>query len=159
MIVSGPSGASSSVGDDVPEDSLGRLEVDVPPVEGRPGGDPGQGTLELADVVGDEPGDVLEDLEGHRAWGELGVSPQDGETGLHVRGLDVGEQAPFESAAQPVLQRGQVAGVAVGADDHLLTGLIEGVEGVEELLEDLLLAFEELDVVEQEDVESPGSGA
>ncbi len=47
--------------------------------------------------------------------------------------------------------------MTVGADDHLLTGLVERVEGVEELLEDLLLALEELNIVQQEDVDSPVS--
>ncbi len=46
-------------------------------------------------------------------------------------------------------------GVAVGADDQVLAGLVEAVERVEELLEDLLLPFEELDVVEQENVDGP----
>ena len=45
------------------------------------------------------------------------------------------------------------AGMAIGADHHLFAGFVEAVERVEELLEDLLLAFEELDVVEEEDVD------
>ena len=45
--------------------------------------------------------------------------------------------------------------MAVGADDHLLTGLVERVEGVKELLQDLLLALEELDIVQEKDVDSP----
>ena len=43
-------------------------------------------------------------------------------------------------------------GHAVAADDDLLAGGVEVVEGVEELLLELLLAFEELDVVDEQHV-------
>ena len=45
-----------------------------------------------------------------------------------------------------------VARPAVGAHHDLAAGLVERVEGVEELLLDPLLVLEELDVVDQEDV-------
>lgn len=44
--------------------------------------------------------------------------------------------------------------MTVGTDDHLLSGFVQRVEGMEKLLEDLLLALEELDVVEQKDVDT-----
>ncbi len=51
-----------------------------------------------------------------------------------------------------------MAGMAIRADDELLARLVEAVEGVEELLEDLLLALEELDVVEEEDIDGSVAG-
>src|SRR5207253_4201356 len=41
---------------------------------------------------------------------------------------------------------------SVGGDDDLAAGLVEGVEGVEELLLDPLLVLEELDVVDEQQV-------
>ena len=54
--------------------------------------------------------------------------------------------------AQPRLERGDRARRPVGGDDDLPAGLVEAVEGMEELLLDPLLVLEELDVVDQEDV-------
>src|SRR5687767_6661179 len=42
--------------------------------------------------------------------------------------------------------------MAVGTDHHLLAGLVEAVESVEKLLQDLLFALEELDIIEQEHI-------
>ena len=44
-------------------------------------------------------------------------------------------------------------GKPVGGEDELTSPLIEGVEGVEELLLGVLLALQELDVVDEQDVE------
>src|SRR6266545_4582310 len=66
--------------------------------------------------------------------------------------LDVGDQPPLESGAQALLERGDLPRRAVRGDDDLPAGLVERVEGVEELLLDPLLVLEELDVVDQEQV-------
>jgi hypothetical protein len=60
---------------------------------------------------------------------------------------------PLERGAQPVLQGRQLLGRPVGADHDLLAGVVEGVEGVEELLLRPLLVLEELDVVDEQDVD------
>ena len=49
----------------------------------------------------------------------------------------------------------QVLGRAVAGENHLVIQLVEGVERVEDFFEHLLLAFEELDVVEQQHVDGP----
>src|SRR5207244_2671711 len=54
--------------------------------------------------------------------------------------------------AQPLLERGDLARRPVGRDDDLAAGLVERVEGVEELLLDPLLVLEELDVVDEQQV-------
>src|SRR5437763_1806331 len=66
----------------------------------------------------------------------------------HVRAPVAGEEAP---AGAPV-GRGQLGRWAIAREDELAAGLIERVEGVEELLAGLCLRAEELDVVDQEDV-------
>ena len=77
---------------------------------------------------------------------------QDRDAGLEVGRLDVGDQAPLEPRPQPFLERRDLFRRPVGRDHDLTARLVERVEGVEELLLDPLLAFEELDVVDQEHV-------
>src|SRR5207253_904065 len=69
---------------------------------------------------------------------------------LQVRWLDVGHQPPHESRPQPVFQCGDGPRVTIAGDDDLPARLIDGIEGMEELLLRLLLASQELDVVNQQ---------
>ena len=54
---------------------------------------------------------------------------------------------------QPVLEGGQLFGWAVGRDDDLLVGVVQRVEGVEELFLDAFLALDELDVIDEQHVD------
>jgi hypothetical protein len=78
---------------------------------------------------------------------------EDRDARLEVGRLDVGDQAPLEPVAQPVLDVVELLGRPVGGEDDLLVGVVEGVEGVEELLLGLDLALEELDVVDEQHVD------
>ena len=78
---------------------------------------------------------------------------QDRDAGLQVRRLHVGEQTPLEAAVHALLEAGEQLGCHVGGDDHLLVGVVQRVEGVEELLLRLHLALQELDVVDEQDVD------
>ena len=69
--------------------------------------------------------------------------------------VDVRRQSPFEPAANAVLEAGEALRRPVGGEHQLLAGLVQRVERVEELLEDLFLAFQELDIVEEEHVHAP----
>ena len=79
---------------------------------------------------------------------------QDRQPRGEVGRADVGDQAGLEARAQAVLQRVDVARRPVGGEDELGAGLVERVEGVEELLLGLGLALEELDVVDEQDVDA-----
>ena len=110
------------------------------------------GTFQLADVVfevvGDELGHILRQVEMEK----LCLPLDDGHAGLKIWRLDVGGQAPLETGAQTLFQTLDLLGRAVGGDDDLLVGVVEGVEGVEELFLRGLLARDELDVVHQQQV-------
>src|SRR5579862_6139159 len=82
-----------------------------------------------------------------------GLLLEDCDTGFEFRRLDVGDEAPLEAAAQSVLELGQRLRRPVGADHDLPAAAVQVVEGVEELLLQLLGALEELDVVDQQYVD------
>ena len=100
-------------------------------------------------------GDELDDGIVHRLALLLGLVPQDGDTGLDVRLLHVGDEAALQPGADALLQIGDLLGRTVGADDDLLACVVQGVEGVEELLLDGLAVGDELDVVDHEQVHVP----
>ena len=141
--------------DDVAEQDGGGLGVHLALVDGGEGDDPGESPFQLADVlldlVGDEGQDVLRDV----AAGGAQLRLEDRQAGLEVGRLDVGDQAPLEPGAEAVLERRDLLGRPVGRDDDLLVDLVEGVEGVEELLLGAVLAGQELDVVDEQHVDSP----
>ena len=122
-------------------------------VEAGVGGDANERTFELTNVGGDARGDELEGFGGNRAVIALGLVAQDGEPRLEVGRLNVGDQAPLEPAAQPLLQCRYGIGHAVAGDDDLLVGTVQRVERVEELLLQTFLALHELDVVDQQHVD------
>jgi hypothetical protein len=131
---------------------LGQLEVDRLAVEAGEGRHPDEGAFQFPDVGGDAARDVLEHLR-RRVEPLLDrLLAQDRDPRLQLRRLDVGEQAPFEAAAQPVLERHQALGCAVAGDHDLLAGVVQRVEGVEELFLRPFLVLQELDVVDQQHV-------
>ena len=143
----------AALGDQVLEHDLGQGHVDLLAVEVGERRDPDQGTLELADVGLDLAGDELQHVGRRREPVHRGLLPEDRDAGLEVGRLDVGDQAPLEPVAEPVLEGLEPLGRAVGGEHDLLVGVVEGVERVEELLLGLGLALQELDVVDQQHVD------
>ena len=86
-----------------------------------------------------------------RSW--IALLAEDGDAGLEVGRLDVGDQAPLEPRAHAILEVRQLLGRQVGGDDDLLVGVVESVEGVEELFLRLDFSAQELDVVDEQDVD------
>jgi hypothetical protein len=119
------------------------------------GGHSRKSALQLTNVVRYDAGDELEDVSGHWTRRELGVATENGETSFDIGRLDIRQESPLESAAKAVFEGREIAGMAIGTDHHLLAEVVEAVEGVKELLEDLLFALEELDVIEQENISRP----
>jgi hypothetical protein len=76
---------------------------------------------------------------------------EDSHAGLEV-GAGCRDQA-HSKRSKPLLDVGDLLGGAIAGEDDLAVGLVEVVEGVEELLLGTLFAGEELDVVEEEKVD------
>ena len=89
----------------------------------------------------------------------LGLGAQDGDARLEVGRRQVGDEAPLEAAAQPLLERGDQLGRPVGREHDLLAVLVDRIEGVEELFLRPLLVGDELDVVDEQQVDAPVAGA
>ena len=106
-----------------------------------------QTPLQLPDVLlhslGDQLDDAFTDLNPHLSC----LGGQDRHAGLQVRGLNINDQPPLEPGAQPVLQQGQGLGRPVGSNNHLITRVMQVVEGVKKAFVGLFLAAHELHVV------------
>ncbi|MPM16706.1 hypothetical protein SDC9_63087 [bioreactor metagenome] len=139
--------------DEVLQHHLGERQVDRLPVERGERRDPDQCPLELADVGLDPLRDELQHLRVDRQPLLLRLLVEDGDAGLQVRRMHVGDQAGLEPRPQPRLERLEQLRRPVGGHHDLLLGVLQRVEGVEELLLGLDLALEELDVVDQQHVD------
>ena len=95
-------------------------------------------------------GDVLAHLRGHIQVEQFGLAAHDGHPGLEVRGLDIGQQAPFKPGLEAVLQGLDLLGGPVGGENDLLAVLVQRLKGVEEFLLGAFLAADELDIVHQQ---------
>ncbi len=109
--------------------------------------------LQLAHVGGDLVRQELQHLRRHGDAGACRLGLQDRDAQLEGGGVQVGDHAAAEPRAQPVLEPGQVGGRLVGGDDDLLAGIDQRVEGVEELLLRIVLADQELQVVDHQHVD------
>jgi len=81
------------------------------------------------------------------------LSSANGDLGLKVGGLDVGDQAPLETTAQAVLHLGQLFRRPVAGDHDLLHRFVQRVEGVEEFFLGPFFLGEELDVIHQQHID------
>ena len=110
--------------------------VDRPAGQRVVGDDADQRALERAHVVGDRARRSARARSSSASsmpscWTRLRrIGQARGEVGRR----DVGDEAGLEALAQAVLERGEVARQAVGGQDELAAGLVQRVEGVEELL-------------------------
>ena len=125
------------------------------PVQAGEGGHPDERAFELPDVVLDHRGDEIEDVVADDGVLMLGFGSQDRDSGLELGRLDVGSQAGQQPAPEAVLQGCDRPRRAIGGEDDLLRGAVEGVERVEELLLQGLLLVHELDVVDEQHVAFP----
>src|SRR6185369_6137350 len=93
----------------------------------------------------------------HVAWQRhmlsVGLLLKNGDLGFEIGRLNVCDQAPFETTAQPVLDLREFLGRTIAGDNNLLHRLMQCVESMEELFLRPFLLCEELDVVDKKDVD------
>ena len=111
-----------------------------------------QRAFELANIRFDRARDVFGDVVGQVDALAVRFFLQDGDLGFEIGHLDVGDQAPFETRAEALLNRGDFLGRAIGGDHDLLLLIVERVESVKELFLGALGAGDELDVVDHQHV-------
>ena len=100
-------------------------------------------------MFGDEERDVLVQAHGDG----LGLFLNDGDAHLLFWRLDAYRKAPGKARFKPLLYAADVLGVSIAGDYYLLVRLDQRVECVEELFLGTVLAAEELNVVDQQQIE------
>ena len=118
------------------------------------GDDAVQRTLQLAHVRRDAMGQELHHLARDRGAQLLGLRIQDAQAQLIGRGVDVGDQAPTQTRAQPLFHPLQIRRRFVGRDDHLVILIHQGVEGMKEFFLGRFFAADELDIVDHQHVDA-----
>src|SRR5205823_3718080 len=80
------------------------------------------------------------------------LGAQDGEPGLERWALDIDGEAPLQARAERLDDTTELRRNAIYRYDDLLARVMHVVEGVEELFLEFLLALEELDVIDEQNV-------
>src|SRR5258708_6832230 len=140
-------------GQEVLECLPGRVESDVPAVEARISDDARQRSFQFAhvraDVLGDEKGDFLRELERHR----FGFFQDDRDPHFLLRGLDCHGQAPRKARLEALVHSGKILRIGIAGDDELLVGLDQSIERVKEFFLCAVFPGEKLDVIDQKKIE------
>ncbi len=135
-----------------PRASRGQRQVDRPILQGGVALDGGDRPFQLAGVGVHLAGDVVDDLVGHRHAAQLRLGTQDRHARLVLRLGHVGDQAPLEPAEQAFFEVRDFVRRGIAGEHDLPGGLVQVVEGVEELFLRALAVAQEVDVVDDEDV-------
>src|SRR6266545_6653837 len=111
-------------------------------------------SFELADVRHDP---LCEEVD--HGWRDgdslrLSLRAEDRDARLEIGCRDIRDEAPLEPRAQTIFEPFDGLGRTIAREDDLLPLLMDRIEGVEELLLRPLLAREELDVVDEEDIDA-----
>src|SRR6056297_290885 len=145
---------------DVRQAILGEFQRDLVTDQRAEGEKPHQRTFKNPDVGRDPVCEKFEHAVGDLEILELArilfdLLLENAEPQLVVRRVKIGDQPRLQPAHDPVLDAGDLGGRAVRRDHHLLAGIYECVERVEELLLRGVLAGDELDVVDHQDIDRP----
>ena len=112
-----------------------------------------QRAFQFADVAAQMLGDEERHFLGHGHALGLGLAQQDRHPHFQLGRLDRHRQAGIEARDQAAVDARQFLRIGVAGDDDLLALRHHRLEGVEELFLRAVLAGEELDVVDQEQVQ------
>ena len=147
-------GSFFALADLVRQRITGQLDRDLAILERREEQQLDDAAFQLADAGPNVLGDETEHVIGNRELEMilLRLLPENRDAMLEIGMADVGDHAPFKPRDQPVFETWNLLGLPVGRQHDLLVRLEQRVEGVEELLLRHFLAFQEMDVVHQEEI-------
>src|SRR5690606_27084895 len=140
------------------QNRLNEAQLNRGSIEAGEGGDPDEGALALTDVRRHLRCHDLEDVIRYLQLFALSLLAQDRNAGLQVWCLNIRDESPFEAGAHAVLEAGEVFRGKVAGDDHLFVVIVQGVKRVEEGFLSTVLALQELDVVNEQDVDVTVAG-
>ena len=138
--------------DELVDHVLGQIQGDRLAVQACLRHERNQCTFQFTHVGCDAVGEVFDDLT--RQLDAVGVHLlfQDGHASLQRGNLEVGAESPLEARQQALLHALHLHGRLVRRQHNLLPGLVQVVENVEEHVLRLLLAAEELHIVDDEHI-------
>ena len=120
----------------------------------REGGDAIQRSLQLADALMYLVSYEMKDVLRYRQLILFRLGLKDGHPRLKVRWLDIGYQPPLEARAQALLKQVDRLRRSVAGEHDLAAAVVQVVKHVEEAFLRLLLASDELYIVDQEHVDA-----
>ena len=145
-------GGGDGTGDHAGEDVTGGIDGNFGTVDEAVSAEFFDDAFELTDIAFDVFAEEIEHVVGEVDVHQLRFSFEDGDTEFGIRGLDIDDQTAFESALDAFFQVLNVLGGTVGGEDDLFSGIVKGIEGMEEFFLSRNLAGDELDIVDQEHV-------
>ena len=112
-------------------------------------------SLKFPDIALVALGDVLDDIDRQRSPQLFGLLADDGGAHLVIRQLHIGDQAALKPGTEAIDQSTDLLGRLVAGKHNLLAGLMEGIEGMEELFLGTVLVSDELDVIDHQEIDAP----
>ena len=96
----------------------------------------------------------LQNLGRHVRGRRRGLGLEDRDAELEGGRVQIGDHSATETGPEPVLEPGKVGGRLVGRDDDLLARIDQRIEGMEELFLRVVLADQELQIVDHQDIDA-----
>ena len=116
---------------------------------------PHERAFEPADVGANAVGEKIENFVAQFDLQGVRFLAQDRHARFDIGRLQFRRQSPFEARNEAMLEIGDLGGRAIAREDDLFMSVEERVEGVKKFLLRTLLAAEELNVVDQEQIRLP----
>ena len=139
--------------DHVLQNGLNQGEINRDPVEASEGRNSDKRPLELSDVRGNLGRNVFQNIVANSKVFGRSLFPQNCDSGLQVRNLNVRNQPPTETASHALFKTNELLRRNVTGDDNLLAVFVQCIESVEEGVLCRVLPAEELNVINEKEVD------
>ncbi len=109
--------------------------------------------FELPHIGGDAVGEKFQDAGINLDFPLLDLGLQDAEAEFIIGRVNVGDEAPAEAGAHPLLHPFKIRRRAVAGDDDLMVLIHQRIEGMEEFFLCTILPGDELDIVNHQHID------